>query len=137
MPITFELVILLVTAVWTVSLVTPAFIARIMSPKGITWGLGNRDYEPNLPEWHGRSNRAHANMVENLSPFAIIVLVAHIAGVSNDWTQAGALAFFVFRVLHAVCYIAGLTPWRTHIFNLSLVAEGVILFQILQHAQLA
>jgi len=135
MPVTFELIILLVTTVWTLSLALPPFVARLMTPKGLTWGLSNRDYEPSLPPWHARSNRAHSNMVENLTPFAIIIVVAHIAGVSNDWTQGGALGFLVLRILHAICYIGGLTPWRTHAFNLSLVAEGIILSQILLHAQ--
>ena len=137
MPLSFEIVILLATTVWTVSLTIPPLVARIMTPKGISWGLGNRDYETNLPAWHGRAQRAHRNMIENLAPFAVIIIVAQLGGVSNEWTQGGAIAFLVFRILHAVCYIAGLTPWRTHVFNLSLTAEIVILYQIFQHAQFA
>jgi uncharacterized MAPEG superfamily protein len=90
-PLSFEISVLLVTTAWTIFLILPPFIGRMMSPHGLKWGLSNRENTlPNMPSWYGRANRAHQNMVHNLIPFAIIVIVAQISGVSDAWTQASA-----------------------------------------------
>ena len=52
-------------------------------PGGLAWGFGNRDKPLELPPWAARAKRAHANLVENLAPFAVLVLVAHVAGKGN------------------------------------------------------
>ena len=41
-----------------------------------------------------RAKRAHLNLVENLLVFAVIILIAHVAGISNPTTVLGAQAFF-------------------------------------------
>ncbi len=58
--------------------------------------------------WVHRSFRAQANLIEQLLPFAIVVLVGHAAGVSTSVTRVTVIAFFVARVLHAVGYISGI-----------------------------
>ena len=40
---------------------------------------GNREALPAITGWAGRARRAHANMLENLVVFAIVVLIAHVA----------------------------------------------------------
>jgi len=133
-PISVELFVLLLTAVWTVLLVVPPFVARSLSPKGLVWGLSNRDsHFQNAKPWYGRAIRAHLNMLENLAPFAVLVIVAHLTGVQNEWTMWAAIGFLAMRVLHAICYIGGLTPWRTHAFNLSLICLAVFVIQIFLH----
>ena len=127
---TFELKILFLTALWTLLLLIPMTLARVMTPQGVQWATGNREHQSKLPQWHTRASKAHANMVENLVPFAIIVIVAHLSNVSNIWTSSGVLAFLILRVLHALCYWYGITPWRTYIFILSLLAELVIAHQV-------
>ena len=127
---TIELYVLLLTAIWTISLLIPVFLARLMTPNGIRWAMGNRDAEARLPSWHARASKAHANMVENLAPFAVIIVVAHFCEVTNTWTIRAAIAFLICRIFHAVCYWFGLTPWRTHFFILSLIAEALIVYQI-------
>ena len=75
--------------------------------------------------WAGRAQRAHRNMLENLILFAILVLVAKAAGVSNSMTLLGAQLFFWGRVAHAIVYIAGI-PWaRTAAWTVSVI--GLIL----------
>jgi uncharacterized MAPEG superfamily protein len=62
-------------------------------PGGFAWGFGNRDTTIELPAWAGRTRRAHANLVENLAPFAILVLVAHVSGhrtVRTPWTPVSS-----------------------------------------------
>ena len=55
-------------------------------------------------------------MLENLVPFAALVLAAHLAGVSGDETAQGATVFFWGRLAHAVIYIAGVPYLRTAAF---------------------
>ncbi len=63
-----------------------------------------------LPEAAQRAQRAHMNLVENLAPFAILVLVAHLTGSANETTMLGARLFFWARVVQAAVHIFGV-PW--------------------------
>ncbi len=83
---------------------------------GLAYGFGNRDEAVALPAWGERAGRAHRNMLENLVPFAALVLAAHLAGVSGDETAQGATVFFWGRLAHAVIYIAGVPYLRTVAF---------------------
>lgn len=85
---------------------------RIMQ-YGLAAGVGNRDEPRTLSGWGARADRASANMLENLPLFAILVLVAHAAGISNHNTVLGTQLFFLGRLAHAVIYILGITWLRT------------------------
>jgi uncharacterized MAPEG superfamily protein len=98
---------------------------------GFAWGFGNRDQPLELPDWAARAKRGHANMVENLAPFAVLVLVAHVAGKANATTALGATLFFWSRVAHFVVYTLGIPYVRTLVFAIASVGELMILFQIL------
>jgi uncharacterized MAPEG superfamily protein len=78
--------------------------------------LGNRENFAELPGWSGRTNRAHRNLLENLLPFAAVILTAHAAGVHTNLTTLGAEIFLAARLIHAAVYIAGLTVVRTLAF---------------------
>ena len=43
-----------------------------------------------LPQWSQRLYRVHMNMVENLGPFAALVIVAALTGAANEMTALGA-----------------------------------------------
>src|ERR1051325_7384460 len=98
-----------------------------MTAGGLDWGFCNRDAPPAGAGWAGPARRAHANLVENLAPFAILVLVAHVAGKANATTALGATVFFWGRVGHAVTYIAGLIYIRTAVFFVATLGELMIL----------
>ena len=102
-------------------------------PRGIAWGLGNRDtpLEGTRPDWGARAQRAHANLVENLVVFAALVLIAHVADRNNQWTALGAQLFFWGRVGHVITYVAGLVPWRTVVFGIAILGEWMIALQLL------
>jgi uncharacterized MAPEG superfamily protein len=108
--------------------------AVISAPRGLAWGIGNRDvpFDGTLPAWGDRARRAHANLVENLVVFAALVLTAHVAGKSNEWTAFGAQLFFWGRVGHVLAYVAGLVPWRTLVFGVAVVGEWIIAVQLLR-----
>ncbi|HEX3653826.1 MAG TPA: MAPEG family protein [Rhizomicrobium sp.] len=94
--------------------------------------LGNRDNLPALAGWAGRAQRAHRNMLESLIIFAILVLVAQLAGKTNAATTLGAQLFFWARLAYAPVYVIGI-PWlRTGLWGISFVGLLQILSQILQ-----
>lgn len=70
------------------------------------------------PEWVHRAHRAHLNLLEQALPFAIIVLIAHLQGVSTTITAIAVTVFFWLRVAHAVGMISGLAklPVRPMIY---------------------
>lgn len=108
----------------------PYILSRIQ-----TWGLvtavGYPENPPALPAWAQRSIRVHANMVENLAPFAALVLVAHVAGVANETTALGAAIFFWARIVHTVVFSLGI-PWlRTVAFAVSWVGMAIIFIEII------
>jgi uncharacterized MAPEG superfamily protein len=94
-------------------LILAAAAPRLML-KGMAWGFSNRDQEGReTPEWTKRLARASDNLQENLILFAILVLVVHVSGRSNDTSATGALIFIGARVAHAIIYAAGITVVRT------------------------
>jgi uncharacterized MAPEG superfamily protein len=122
------------TLVWTgvLSLLIPSIylVGRMQTPGGMEWALGNREQPLRLPDWAERAQRAHANLVENLAPFAILVLVAHGAGKANGWTATGAQLFFWARIAHLAVYTAGIVGVRTAVFFVGVAGELLILLQL-------
>ena len=120
--------------VWSalLALVMPAvyLMGRAQTPGGLAWAFGNREDPLEVPAWTGRAIRAHQNLVENLAPFAILVLVAHVAGRANATTALGASLFFWGRLAHAAVYTAGIRYLRTGVFFIAAAGELVILVQL-------
>mgnify|MGYP002885308321 FL=1 len=83
--------------------------------------------------WTERAKRAHNNAIENLIPFAALVLVSHVANVSNEVTQSAAIAYFWLRAAHYIVYTLGIAPLRTLFFSGGWLAQLFIVFQILSH----
>ena len=83
--------------------------------------------------WVHRAFRAHQNLLETIIPFAAVVLVAHVAGVSTQVTIWATVAFFWIRLAHAIGMITGLAvfPVRPIIFTASwactLAVAGAVL----------
>jgi len=125
----------LIYLVWSAVL---TFVLMLIAVSGATLQVGlptlagNREDMPDMTSWAGRAERAHSNMLENLVLFAILVLVAHAAGVRNAMTLLGAQLFFWGRVGHAVLYIAGI-PWaRTAAWVVSVVGLILIAWQLVR-----
>lgn len=109
------------------------YILAGIGVRGLVRMTGNPqgDYA-DLPQWAQRTHRAHMNLVENLAPFAALVLVAHLSGTANEITALGARLFFWARVVHAGVYMAGI-PWvRTLSFAAGWAGNLIILVQILR-----
>ncbi|MDU8943421.1 MAPEG family protein [Ovoidimarina sediminis] len=86
------------------------------------------------PAWVHRAHRAHLNLVEQALPFAIVVLIAHQAGVSTTLTIWAAGLFFWLRIAHAVGMISGAAgfPARPLLFTAGWIAILVIAVEVLR-----
>ena len=127
---TTELWMLVCSALLCLVIPTVYVAGLALLPGGLLWGLGNRDTALEFPLWVTRARRAHANLVENLAPFAILVLAAHVAGKENATTALGATLFFWARVAHFLVYAAGIPYLRTLAFGIAIIGEVMILTQL-------
>ena len=131
-----ELLYLLLTAILTSLLWIPVVIGYVTA-RG-TLKAENYRVAPTspLPDWVNRANRAHLNAVENLAPFAAVVLIAHAVGLSTSTTQACAAVYFYARLAHAVIHISGfgLLMARTIAFTVAWVAFMIYAVVLLQRA---
>ncbi len=99
---------------------------------GLMTLVGNREGMPEITGWGGRASRAHWNTLENLVLFASLVLVAVMAGKTNDMTLLGAQLFFWARLAYAAIYIAGIIWVRTLAWLVSMAGLVVIFAQIVK-----
>lgn len=74
-----------------------------------------------------RMKRLTDNFRENLWFFAPLVLIAAVAGVSNEWTVLGVQIFFWSRLAHAVWYAFG-WPYVRPLFWFAGVIACVLIF---------
>ena len=127
---TLELLTLLATALLLLALALISgtlYGAQIGNPAL----MGNREGVAPASGVAGRAQRAHHNLLENALPFAIVVLTAHVLGVSTTITQIAALTFLGARLAHALAYIAGVEKLRTLAWFVGLsatVAIGYVAF---------
>lgn len=107
-----------------------AVVAAIMQV-GLVPLMGNRDNLPALEGWSDRARRAQLNMLESLPIFAVLVLVAQVAGKTNAVTALGAQLFFWSRLAYVPVYVIGI-PWlRTVLWGVSLVGLLQMLLALL------
>jgi uncharacterized MAPEG superfamily protein len=123
----------LMLLVWAVALTFAQMLLAVAGATlqvGLPMLAGNREGLVFTTGWVGRAYRAHHNMLESLGLFAALVLVAVMAGKTNDHTLLGAQLFFWARLAYAVIYVAGI-PWlRTAAWLVSVVGLLLIFLQI-------
>jgi len=83
-----------------------------------------------LPDWGQRAMRVHINNLENLVPFAALVIVAHLTKTANEMTALCAMLYFWIRVGYAIVYYLGIPYIRTVVFTAGFVVSAIIFFQI-------
>ena len=127
---TTDLWMLVWTALMCVLMPLVGVTGLLLLPGGPAYGFGNRDDEFDVPHWIGRVRRSHSNLVENLAPFAVLVLVAHVSGKANSTTALGATIFFWSRVAHFIIYTVGIPYARTAAFAVSVTGALMILKEL-------
>lgn len=73
-----------------------------------------------FPAWVHRAHRAHLNLLEQLLPFAVLVLIVDRTSVFTPLTAWTALIFLAVRLLHAAGIITGVArfPLRPILFTI-------------------
>jgi uncharacterized MAPEG superfamily protein len=89
-----------------------------------------------MAPWVHRSYRAHLNLLEQFTPFAVIVIIAHLLQVSTPVTAWCTILFFWLRVTHAIGMISGRArfPLRPLLFTAGWVVTMVMVWQVFAHA---
>jgi len=121
--------------VWAAALAVVQVLVAVMgafNQVGLMKLVGNREDMPKLVGWAGRAERAHLNMVLNLGLFAVLVLVAVVAGKTNAMTLLGAQLFLWSRVAYAIIYVAGITWLRTLSWLVSVIGLLLIFLELVK-----
>ncbi len=80
-----------------------------------------RAFSDALAGWRRRAHLAHLNAFEATPAILAGVGVAELAGAPRGHIDALALAFVVFRVLHAALYVADRPMLRSHAWRLGIL----------------
>ena len=126
-----ELFLLALSAVLCLALALP-YATGLTLERGLPVMAGNREGFVEPTGWKGRAKRAHMNMVENLVPFAALILTAVVAQKLGPLTALGAQLFFWGRVAHAVSYIAGIPYVRTLGYLVAVIGMVLIFVAIIR-----
>ena len=127
---TLELHYLALVTALTAVLWVPYILNRI-AVRGLTEAVGYPENPKPAAPWARRMQAAHANAVENLVVFAALVLVAHVAGVSNEGTVFACQMYFWARLVHVIAYTLA-WPWvRTLAFAAGFAGQATLAWQLL------
>ncbi|MEM1372953.1 MAG: MAPEG family protein [Pseudomonadota bacterium] len=87
-----------------------------------------------MARWGRMAYRAHLNLLEQAMPFAGLVILAHLIGVSSALTVAAAVAFFWLRVAHmgVMLFVDKQIPIRPIIFTAGWVCCLLFVVEILR-----
>lgn len=127
---TTDLKMLALTAGFTAVLWLPYILAHIGNV-GAKAALTYTGDGTALPGWAARAKKAHYNAIENLAPFAALVIVAHLTQTANAATATAATVYFWARVAHYLVYAAGIPFGRTLTFAVGWAAMLCIFWQII------
>jgi uncharacterized MAPEG superfamily protein len=119
MTMSFELVALTAASVWGfIQLVAAAQAAN--AQYGLKWAAGARDVEmPPLKPVAGRINRNFRNYMETFPFFVAAVLVVESAGVHNELTLWGSIAYVAGRIVYTALYLSGIPLIRSLFWNIA------------------
>jgi uncharacterized MAPEG superfamily protein len=95
--------------------------------------MGPRDALPEPNQALGRARRAVNNLQETLPIFLTLGVLSIVLGEQGGLSLLGGVLYLLGRVAHAVCYMRGLSPWRSISFMVALVGMGAMLIPLLGH----
>lgn len=125
----YELWVLVITSLMLLALyLMQGAYTTVKAPK---WGISARDEVGAPSVFSGRAERTVRNHIEALMVFAPLVLVAHLAGVSNSLTVWGAGLFLGSRLLFVPLYLLGVPALRTLVWFGGVVGTVLIGYALL------
>lgn len=74
-----------------------------------------------------RYRRAHRNALENTPWFMTTALVLTLMGTSATVGAALFYPYAAFRIIHSICYVKSVQPFRTLSFVLALLIQAIVL----------
>ena len=95
--------------------------------------VGNRDDLPEPTQDLARSRRALANLQETLPIFLTLAILSLMLGEQGWVSLAGGVLYLLGRVGHVICYMKGLTPWRSVCFLLALIGTIIMAIPLVPH----
>lgn len=98
---------------------------------GSETALGPRDTPTQLTGLAGRLQRAMNNHFEGLILFTIACVVIAVSDQSTPYTTACAWTYLAARILYVPAYALGLSPWRSVIWLVGLIATLLMLLAAL------
>ena len=115
---TTELKWLALSAIFTTLMWLP-YILNLIAVRGLMDAMGYPQNPQPMAAWAQRLKFAHYNAVENLVPFAVLVLVAHVSNVHSSLTVLACIVYFWARLVYTIIYTAGIPVVRTIVFAIS------------------
>jgi uncharacterized MAPEG superfamily protein len=131
MTVTLTLVIYMAIITWLTILAASLIRVKGWTARGTMIALGNRENLPEGTPLAGRAERTARNTAENFMLFAVIALVAHVAGRTGARLDAGAELFFWSRLLFIPVYYAGIIYLRTAVWVVGVVGLAMMVRSIL------
>ena len=95
--------------------------------------MGPRDDLPEPTRELARSRRALANLQETLPMFLTLAVLSIVLGEQGWLSLAGAGLYLVARTAHVVCYMRGVSPWRSLSFLAGLIGIAVMVIPLMPH----
>ncbi len=114
-----ELLVVILLAVLAASLWIPYIVGVNIHPQKGVDDFARPPALTGFPEWVHRAHRAHLNLIEQLLPFSILVLVVDRLGAYSTLSYWSAIAFLILRLAHAIGMISGVArfPLRPMLFT--------------------
>ena len=107
------------------------YILNLIAVRGLIDAVGYPENPPPMAPWAERMKAAHYNAVENLVVFATLVLIANVAGVTNDTTVLACQVYFWARIAHLLMYTFAI-PWgRTLAFTVAWICQVALFLQLI------
>lgn len=78
-----------------------------------------------------RAFRAYNNHFESLALFTIAVVVITLSDQSTNFTAQCAWVYLVARIVYVPAYILGLSPWRSIVWMIAMLASVSMLISAL------
>ena len=121
---------LTLTIVMTGLIWLPYILDRIMV-RGLMGAMANPT-RADKPQsiWAQRMMHAHANAIENLVIFGLLVMIADALNVRSPITAFACALYFWSRLAHVVVYTAGLPIARTLAFTGGFIGQVILVLAI-------
>ncbi|HTM77658.1 MAG TPA: MAPEG family protein [Devosia sp.] len=100
---------------------------------GVEVQIGPRDALPAPTQALARSRRALVNLQETLPMFLSLAVLSIVLGQQGWVSLAGAGLYLVARVGHLVCYLRGLSPWRSICYLLAMLGIVIVAIPLIPH----